>query len=160
MEQVKILVQAACAAAPTLPSRLDRGGGRQWVQSITNFDLLQVSDFLSEHMLRSEIQKYRDELIALRDRGELRGGSDLERDWITSLHLKTSMDLYAHVRTLSQATLKELHEWVRQHSVNGGPPPTNPVQADGNIIAVDLADMAMEVLTQHQLVEFMAKSLA
>ena len=160
MEQIRVLAQAACAAAPDLPNRLTRNLGRQWTQRLANQDLLQVSDFLTEYMQRSEIQAYRDELIALRDRGELRGQSDLEKQWIASMHLKTSMDLYEHIRTLSQSRLRQLHEWVSQHHNNGGPPPTNPVQHDSSIVAVDLADMAMEVLTQHQLVEFMAKCLA
>ena len=159
MAQIQVLVQAAFEAAPALPSRISEDMGRR--RSLINgVDMLQVSDFLSEYMLRSEIRIYRDKLIALRDQGQLTGSNDLERHWISSLHFKTSDDLYTHVRTLSQSKLRELFDWVKQQETGGGSPPTDPTKSDGSVVAVDLVDMAFEALTQHQLVEFMAKTLA
>ena len=158
MSQIQVLVQAASEAAPEIQDRIQTNMGRQGHRDLKGLDLLQVSSFLTEHMLRSEINQYRDKLIVLRDQGQLTGSIELEKHWIASLHLKTSDDLYNHIRTLNPQKLQSLHEWLRQQE-RGGSPPTNPVRSDGSIAAVQLVDMAFEVLTEHQLVEFMAKSL-
>ena len=158
MSQLQVIVQAASEAAPELQDRIQSNLGRQGHQDLQGLDLLQVSNFLTEHMLRSEINQYRNQLIVLRDQGQLTGSSELEKHWIASLHLKNSADLYNHIQTLKPQKLKELYQWLRQQE-RGSSPPTNPVRPDGSIAADQLVDMAIEALTDHQMVEFMAKSL-
>ena len=151
-------MQAASEAAPEIQDRIQSNMGSQGHRDLQGLDLLQVSNFLTEHMLRSEINQYRNQLIVLRDQGQLTGSSELEKNWIASLHLKTSEDLYNHIQTLNPQKLKDLHQWLRQQE-SGGSPPTNPVRPDGSIAAEQLVDMAIEALTDHQMVGFMAESL-
>ena len=151
-------MQAASEAAPEIQDRIQSNMGSQGHRDLQGLDLLQVSNFLTEHMLRSEINQYRNQLIVLRDQGQLTGSSELEKNWIASLHLKTSEDLYNHIQTLNPQKLKDLHQWLRQQE-SGGSPPTNPERPDGSIAAEQLVDMAIEALTDHQMVGFMAKSL-
>ena len=158
MSQLQVLVQAASEAAPEIQDRIQSNMGSQGHRDLQGLDLLQVSNFLTEHMLRSEINQYRNQLIVLRDQGQLTGSSELEKNWIASLHLKTSEDLYNHIQTLNPQKLKDLHQWLRQQE-SGGSPPTNPVRPDGSIAAEQLVDMAIEALTDHQMVGFMAESL-
>ena len=151
-------MQAASEAAPEIQDRIQSNMGSQGRRDLQGLDMLQVSNFLTEHMLRSEINQYRNQLIVLRDQGQLTGSSELEKNWIASLHLKTSEDLYNHIQTLNPQKLKDLHQWLRQQE-SGGSPPTNPVRPDGSIAAEQLVDMAIEALTDHQMVGFMAESL-
>ena len=159
MEQARVLIEAACATVPEIVQRMTSSRGGQRTLRDLEGDLIQVSTCLSEYMLRSEISKYRSRLIVLRDQGQLRGSTDLEKQWIACLHLQTSQDLYEHVQTLSQSRIDDLFTWVKHQVNKGGSPPPNPVQLKGKIHAVDLVDTAFESLTQYQLVEFMAKSL-
>ena len=145
--------------APEISQRLNNNLGQEWMHRVFAGDLLHISEGLSDYMLRSEIEAYRDQLISFRDQGCLHGDSDLEKQWIKCLHLKTGCDLYKHIRTLQQDQLQALHDWIKQFTGTGGSPPTNPVQKDGTVAAEDLVDMAYEVLNPVQLVEFMAKTL-